>query len=241
MNRCLLTCAVFTVVLGLTAHADAGQDATPRRGDRQPSPDRGNTGTTVGTAVPRDPGAAPASPAPAQPAQTPAAPKPVERTDKAPGSSPRDSGTPVGEAVPRSASSRPRTRDGDDRNDHDDHHDHHGTHVVYAAGASYGGYYGPYDPWYGWYPPTPPVYAPGPYFDAGAVRLKVKPVNAEVYVDGYYAGIVDDFDGVFQKLRLDAGPHRIEMKAPGFETLGVDIRIEPDHTTTYRGALQTVP
>jgi len=29
------------------------------------------------------------------------------------------------------------------------------------------------------------------------VRLKVKPAEASVYVDGFYVGIVDDFDGSF--------------------------------------------
>jgi len=29
-----------------------------------------------------------------------------------------------------------------------------------------------------------------------ALRLKVKPVDATVYVDGYYVGVVDDFDGI---------------------------------------------
>jgi len=232
MTRSLLTCVVLAFLLGLPPRADA-DDAATRRGDQAASSDHGKSGATVGTAVPRNPAATPATPAPAPPAQTSAAPKPVEKNadNKASGR-----GTPVGEAVPRSTSSRPRPHDGDD---HDNHHGHNGSYVAYGSGY-YGGYYGPYDPWYGSYPAPAPVYAPGPYIDAGAVRLKVKPVEAEVYVDGYYAGIVDDFDGVFQKLRLDAGPHRIEMKAPGFETLGVDIRIEPDHTTTYRGNLATV-
>ena len=36
----------------------------------------------------------------------------------------------------------------------------------------------------------------------GDVRLMVRPRDAAVYVDGYYAGVVDDFDGVFQRLTL---------------------------------------
>ena len=103
----------------------------------------------------------------------------------------------------------------------------------------YGGFYGPYDPWYGWYP----TYAPASYTYGyeGSLRLKVKPRNAEVFVDGYYVGIVDDFDGIFQRLHLDAGPHRIEIRAPGYETLSFDVRIDPDHTTTYRGELAKTP
>ena len=84
-------------------------------------------------------------------------------------------------------------------------------------------------------------YAPDP-FDAngptGGLRLKVEPKDAEVYVDGYYAGIVDDFDGLFQHLTLVPGPHRVEVRAPGYLTLVFDVSIQAHHTTEYRGALQ---
>ena len=54
-----------------------------------------------------------------------------------------------------------------------------------------------------WYP-YPPLY-PYRYHPMdnlrSAVRLEVTPKEAEVYVDGYYAGIVDDFNGTFQRLR----------------------------------------
>ena len=33
----------------------------------------------------------------------------------------------------------------------------------------------------------------------------------------------------------------VEVRAPGYETLSFDIRIEPGHTTTYRGELQKLP
>ncbi len=35
-----------------------------------------------------------------------------------------------------------------------------------------------------------------------------------MYVDGYYVGRVDDFDGLFQRLHLASGPHRLEIRAP---------------------------
>ena len=54
------------------------------------------------------------------------------------------------------------------------------------------------------------------------------------FVDGYFAGQVDDFDGVFQRLKLEPGPHRIEISADGYEPLSFEIRAEPDRTTTYR-------
>jgi hypothetical protein len=71
--------------------------------------------------------------------------------------------------------------------------------------------------------------------------LKIKPSSAAVYVDGNYAGVVDDFNGIFQRMHLDAGPHRIEVRAPGYETLAFDVRIEAERTTTYKGELKKLP
>jgi hypothetical protein len=112
-------------------------------------------------------------------------------------------------------------------------------------GGYYGGYYGPgyggyYDPWYGGNPDPydAPAGASQSYQEEGAVRLKIKPREAEVYVDGYFVGTVDDFDGVFQRLHIETGPHRIEVRAPGYETLSFDLRVAPGKTTTYTGELK---
>jgi hypothetical protein len=40
------------------------------------------------------------------------------------------------------------------------------------------------------------------------------PRHAEVFIDGYYAGLVDDFDGIFQSLKLESGPYGVEIVAP---------------------------
>ena len=83
-------------------------------------------------------------------------------------------------------------------------------------------------------------YAPYPFDQfgpTGGLRLKVDPKDAAVYVDGYYAGIVDDFDGRFQHLDLIPGPHRVEVIASGYDSLVFDIDIRPHHTTEYRGQL----
>ena len=79
------------------------------------------------------------------------------------------------------------------------------------------------------------------YYETGELRLQVHPRHAEVYVDGYFAGHVDDFDGVFQALRLEEGPYRIEIVAPGYETLEFEVRILPGRKTTYRGELRPRP
>jgi hypothetical protein len=73
---------------------------------------------------------------------------------------------------------------------------------------------------------------------AGALRIKVKPREAKVLVDGTVAGVVDDFDGNFQKLRLDPGSHSIELQADGYEPLKFDVLIVEDQTVTYKGKLR---
>jgi hypothetical protein len=128
---------------------------------------------------------------------------------------------------------------------------YYGGYYPWAFGGLgfYGGYTaGYYDPLFGVAPYDP--YDPyDPYFgpqgsapsETGGLKLKIKPNNATVYIDGYYVGVVDDYDGVFQKLSIEPGEHRVEVRAPGYETLTFEIRIEPGHTTTYRGELQKLP
>ena len=49
----------------------------------------------------------------------------------------------------------------------------------------------------------------------GGLRITGAPRDAQVFADGYYVGIVNDFDGVFQHVNLEAGPHHIEIQEPG--------------------------
>jgi hypothetical protein len=66
--------------------------------------------------------------------------------------------------------------------------------------------------------------------EAGSVRVLVDPSEARVYVDGYYAGTVDDFDGLFQRLSLSPGRHEIALKLEGYKTHRVRIYVAPDST-----------
>ena len=93
----------------------------------------------------------------------------------------------------------------------------------------YGGHYG-YGGRYGGYG-----------YEVGSVRLKVKPRDAEVFVDVYFAGQVDDFDGIFQALKLDSGGYHVEIRKPGYETLRFDVRVQPERTITFRGDMKPVP
>lgn len=140
-----------------------------------------------------------------------------------------------------------------------------GSGVVTAPFGYYGGLYDPYyrraywpygygafglgyfyyDPLYWSYPSGYwsgySAYSSSYGYDQGSIKLKIKPASAEVFLDGYFAGQVDDFDGIFQRLRLDYGPHRVEVRAPGYEPLVFEIRAQPGRTITYRGELKPLP
>jgi hypothetical protein len=72
----------------------------------------------------------------------------------------------------------------------------------------------------------------------GSVRLRVSPSHAKVYVDGTLVGVVDDFDGLSNHLKLSMGTHLVEIKADGYETFIPQITIAEGKTTTVRGSLK---
>jgi hypothetical protein len=86
---------------------------------------------------------------------------------------------------------------------------------------------------YGYVPRA--VYGARIYY--GDVRLQVRPRDAAVFVDGYYAGIVDDFDGFFQRLTLTVGPHEIEIEAPGFEPQVFNVFVDSSRTVDVHADL----
>jgi hypothetical protein len=191
-------------------------------------PNGGNSGSSGAAAAPRPSGSGTSSSAvgrdgsgaSAQPAAT-------RRT-------PTDDSLRYGTAVPRTAGSAPG-----------------GTVIVpawyyyspyiYGYGAFGLGYwYAPYfwdgDPYgFGWDAPYDYARIDRDY---GSIKLKVKPNDAEVYVDGYYVGQVDEFDGIFQHLDLEAGSHRIEVRAAGYQPETIDVLIYRGRSVTYKGKLQ---
>jgi hypothetical protein len=156
--------------------------------------------------------------------------------DRASGARPRR-GPSTGNAVPRGSVPAPITR----------------TTTVFVptgyyggfwpwgfSGLGFGGYYSSaFDPYFGGYGGTP-YYSGYSGLAEGAMRLKMKPRDGQVFVDGLYVGVVNDFDGVFQRLHLDPGPHRIEVRADGYETLTLDVQIRPDQTIKYEGDLKKI-
>jgi hypothetical protein len=107
-------------------------------------------------------------------------------------------------------------------------------------------------PWFGliafdrswlWTPSTvdetvvaPPLYPPRQDL-FGGLQLDVEPRRAVVYVDGWYAGVVDAFNGYYRHLEIGAGWHTLEIVAPDYEPLVVDVMISPNRTATYRSSL----
>jgi hypothetical protein len=97
-----------------------------------------------------------------------------------------------------------------------------------------------YDPWspfrYGWYPP-PYAYGPG-FVERAAVRLQVSPRETEVFVDGYYAGTVDDYDGFFQRLRVEPGEHDLTLYLEGHRSVTQKILLQPGATFRVRHTME---
>jgi hypothetical protein len=125
----------------------------------------------------------------------------------------------------------------------------------YWPGYGFGLGYLAYDPF--WFDPYyDPYYSGGGYYgggggsggygyqgsraslDSGGLRLKIKPREGKVYIDGYFVGAVDSFDGLFQKLDLEAGGHRVEIRADGYEPLQFEVLITARESVTYKGELK---
>ncbi len=91
---------------------------------------------------------------------------------------------------------------------------------------------------YGYHAPRAPVYITPGMSLYGGVALEMSPYDADVFVDGGYAGKVADFDGTTQPLTLAAGTHRIEVQASGYAPLVFDVVVEGGQVIPYRGDLR---
>jgi len=58
------------------------------------------------------------------------------------------------------------------------------------------------------------------------VKLSVLPKRAAVFVDGVFAGHVDEFDGR-RGMLVSPGKHRVEITLPGYQTFRTDISLLP--------------
>jgi hypothetical protein len=116
--------------------------------------------------------------------------------------------------------------------------EHHGR-IVVRGGYGFGPRF--FDPFWAPYP-----YGPYPYYGVapmeprmfGDVRVHATPRQAEVYVDGAYAGVVGDFDGVFSRLHTTPGGHAITLHLEGYRTVTRNVYVAPDATLKLQLAME---
>ena len=112
--------------------------------------------------------------------------------------------------------------------------------AFYRTSLFYRGGWG-YDPWF--YGPAYsfqfPIYGPYARYDrSGSMRLQVSPQQTEVFVDGYYAGIVDDFDNVFQRLNVEPGEHELLLYLAGHRPFQQRIYLQPGKTFNIKHTME---
>ena len=95
-----------------------------------------------------------------------------------------------------------------------------------------------YRPFY-WYPYAAVGYGYGRFDGEGSLRVQVMPRDTEIYIDNYYAGASDDFDGMFQRLHIEPGAHDITLFREGYRT--VQQRIYIQSTGTFRLRYNMMP
>jgi hypothetical protein len=82
-----------------------------------------------------------------------------------------------------------------------------------------------------------PVPAPEPVRPTGTLALEVNPPgSAQVYVDDFYIGTIDE---VGRELTLETGAHNVQLRATGYETLNINVKIDEGRTITYRESLRS--
>lgn len=97
-----------------------------------------------------------------------------------------------------------------------------------------------------WPVPAAAQWGPYPYPQRWAApeadfRIIAKPRNAAVYVDGHLAGIVDDFDGTWQRLRVTPGQHEITLHLEGYRTVTQKVYGQVNTTQTLRVEMEPLP
>jgi len=136
----------------------------------------------------------------------------------------------------------------------------------YTSGFGWGLGYLTYDPWaygatswyygrYGmWYDPYSYNWDPGYYGGGGSyssstsgskarettgkLRIKANVDEAKVYVDNALVGLVNEFNGISDRLEIEGGHHKIEIRAEGYLSYAQDIDVSVGKTKTIRASLK---
>jgi len=74
--------------------------------------------------------------------------------------------------------------------------------------------------------------------DSGGVSFNITPSDAQVYVDGQYAGVVSDFSPTSVPLTLEPGRYHIEIRASGYQTMTFDSDVTRGQVIPYQGSMQ---
>lgn len=88
------------------------------------------------------------------------------------------------------------------------------------------------------YPYPPYGYGRYAYDRTGSARIQVTPREAQVYVDGYFVGLVDDFDGRLQRLHVEAGEHELAFYLDGYKTIRERVLFRPGATLRIEYTMQ---
>ena len=74
--------------------------------------------------------------------------------------------------------------------------------------------------------------------NSGGISFEITPASAELWVDGVRVGTVGQFSPTSQPLGLTTGRHRIDIKAPGYQTISIDADIVAGQVIPYQGSMQ---
>jgi hypothetical protein len=91
---------------------------------------------------------------------------------------------------------------------------------------------------FGYPRPYPPPYGYRYAEPDSSLRISVTPKQATVYVDGYFAGTVDDFDGVFQRLHVIPGQHEIVIYLQGYRSIRQHLYLSPNASRKITGTME---
>jgi hypothetical protein len=101
------------------------------------------------------------------------------------------------------------------------------------------GYWGPdYDPYYA---SRPHEYYERERDDMGALDLDLSPAKTQVYVNGQYMGIVDNFDGWPDYLWLPQGTYDVVFYLEGYKTIARQVTVYPGNVLDLDDKMEPGP
>jgi hypothetical protein len=83
----------------------------------------------------------------------------------------------------------------------------------------------------------PDRYNSGYYSRVGGLSFDLDPYDADVFIDGQYVGVAEDFSYYNMPLTLPVGRHRVDVRARGFRPASFQITIVGGQVIPYGGRL----